>query len=60
VAACLRRRVFDDALRIQENPNKDLIAKLVAQGKLPEDHRNPSILDLPCATGSSSALPANR
>jgi hypothetical protein len=45
VAACLRRRVFDDTLRVHDDPNKELIERLVAEGKLPANYRVPSILD---------------
>ena len=45
VAACLRQRVFGGALRVHENPNKELLEKLQAEGKISRNRSSKNILD---------------
>lgn len=47
VAACLRQRIFDGALLVRDDPHRELVERLVAEGELPANHRPRSILDPP-------------
>lgn len=44
VAACLRRRIFGDALTEHEDPYQDIIAKAQATGRMPKAFKTSSIL----------------
>ena len=50
VTESMRRRIFGAALRLQDNPNAEVIAQMQAQGRLPRKLRTGSILDAPPTT----------